>query len=235
MKIAILSDIHGNIFALDAVIKEIHKKNVDRVFFLGDLMGYYYHPKQVYQKLLELKATIILGNHEQLLFDCVDGKIQLDQLRNLYGSGHRIALEEFTTSEIEILRCLPESHIEIIEGVSIACYHGTPFEKNFYLYPDTDREIFSKCDIGVDFVFVGHSHYPFIAQLNNSTLINVGSIGQSRVAGGIASWCLLDLRQRVIEMQATPYSTKVLLNLVEKNDPDIVYLSKILKRGINED
>ena len=100
MRIAILSDIHGNFFALEAVIKQIHNMQVDRIYFLGDLLGYYYEPKKVYQKLREINAIMILGNHEQMLFDCIDGKINIEHLTSKYGSGHKIALEQLSSSEI---------------------------------------------------------------------------------------------------------------------------------------
>lgn len=235
MRIAILSDIHGNVFALNAVMKEIHQMQIDRVYFLGDMVGYYYHPKEVFQKLQELKATLILGNHEQLLFDCLDGKVEANFLRTRYGSGHKMALEQFSIAEIEVLRSLPEQHIETLMGISIACFHGSPFDKNFYLYPDADQSVLSKCVTNADFTFVGHSHYPFVAQLPNGTLVNVGSVGQSRKKGGLASWCVLNLENRIIEMQSTHYDVKPLLDLVEKNDPTILYLSSILKRGLDEE
>jgi hypothetical protein len=70
--------------------------------------------------------------------------------------------------------------------------------------------------------------------MSKGFLVNVGSVGQSRKRGGIANWCLLNLKNRVIEMQSTPYNVNSLLNLVNKYDPDITYLSSILKRGIND-
>ena len=72
MKIAILSDIHGNIFALDAVLEKVLQAEVDRIIFLGDFTGYYYHSREVFDRLNELSATMILGNHEHMLFDCAD-------------------------------------------------------------------------------------------------------------------------------------------------------------------
>lgn len=235
MRIAVLSDIHGNVFALDAVINQMQQKQIKRVFFLGDLMGYYYHPKLVYQKLNEIKATLILGNHEQLLFDCLDGLISIDNLRIKYGSGHKMAIGQFSSTEIDELRKLPNFHLETIEDVSIACYHGSPFDKDYYLYPDTAQEVFHKCDTGADFTFVGHSHYPFIVQMPHGLLVNVGSVGQSRKLGGVANWCLLNLNNRVIEMQSTPYNVDPLLDFVNKYDSDIDYLSNILKRGVNKE
>ncbi len=234
MKIAVLSDIHGNICALEAVLGKIAQIGVDRIIFLGDFTGYYYHSKEVFDRLVELDATIILGNHEHMLFDCADGILDAEVLRQKYGSGHKLALRQFTTSELDHVRKLPDYHLETINDFSIGCFHGSPFDPNFYLYPDVSPDILSRCNIGVDFVFVGHSHYPFITNLRHGILVNVGSVGQSRIAGGLASWCLWDAESGAYELQTTCYDTQLLLELIDHYDPDIDYLSKVLKRSVNE-
>jgi putative phosphoesterase len=230
LKIAVLSDVHGNIFALEAVLKKIEQIGVDRIIFLGDFTGYYYHSRNVFDRLNELDATMILGNHEHMLFDCVDGILDAEILRQKYGSGHKLALKQFTASELNHIRKLPNYHLENINNFSIACFHGSPFDPNFYLYPDASSDILSKCNIGVDFIFVGHSHYPFITKLEYGILVNVGSVGQSRIAGGIASWCLFDANKGTFDLQSTYYDTQHLLGLINHYDPDIDYLSKVLKR-----
>lgn len=235
MRIAVLSDVHGNIFALEAVLKKIAELEVERIIFLGDFTGYYYHPKEAFDMLNELGTTMILGNHEHMLFDCADGILDAKELRKKYGSGHILALQQFTPLEIDYLRKLPDFHQETINDISIGCYHGSPFDPSFYLYPDSSTEILSKCDIGFDYVFVGHSHHPFIAPLDKGTLVNVGSVGQSRIKGGIASWCLFDTNRGELELQSTCYDTQFLLDLVDHYDSDIDYLSEILKRGIHEE
>ena len=235
MKLAILSDIHGNIFALEAVLEQIEQIGVERIIFLGDFTGYYYHSKEVFERLIQLKATMILGNHEHMLFDCADGILDAEVLRHKYGSGHKLALQQFSNVELDNIKRLPDYHLEIINNFSIGCYHGAPFDPNFYLYPDANSEILSRCDIGIVFIFVGHSHYPFITQLEHGTLVNVGSIGQSRKAGGVASWCLFDIDKCELQLKSTYYDTQNLIKLVDFYDPDIEYLSKILKRGLYEE
>lgn len=232
MKIAVISDIHGNIFALEAVLQDIFDIGVDRIFFLGDLTGYYYHPKEVLYRLIEIKATMILGNHEKLLFDCVDGKLDPNILSLKYGSGHRIALEEFSISDINYLRSLPDFFIENLNDLSIGCFHGSPFNPDFYIYPDASFDILQKCDVGLDLVFVGHSHYPFVIEMDYGKLINVGSVGQSRTNGGVASWCFFDSVLQTVELKSTHYDTQNLLKLVQLYDPEIPYLRNVLKRTI---
>ena len=67
MKIAVLSDIHGNNFALDDVLKECKLENVEKLLILGDIVGYYYHPELVLKMLSEWEYEIIKGNHEVIL------------------------------------------------------------------------------------------------------------------------------------------------------------------------
>ena len=65
MKIGIISDIHGNIAALEAVINDMNKNNIDKIYCLGDLVGYLTHPDEVIQKIKELSIVTLLGNHDE--------------------------------------------------------------------------------------------------------------------------------------------------------------------------
>ena len=66
MKIAILSDIHGNFIALKEVLKQIKKNEIKRLFVLGDQLGYYYQAEEVFKSLQAYNCDIISGNHEKL-------------------------------------------------------------------------------------------------------------------------------------------------------------------------
>ncbi len=231
MKIAIISDIHGNSFALKAVMKEIYRKKIDKIYFLGDFVGYYYHPREVYKILIENNVSMILGNHEHILFDIIKGQIQLSEINKLYGSGHKIALEQFTLKEIAELNLLPNNLEEKIEGISLSFNHGSPFDNNCYIYPDAPIELLNRCDTMASYTFIGHTHYPFVTKLASTILINVGSVGQSRKIGGQASWCILNLKNNILEMQSTPYDVEPLLLLAKKYDSENKYLSEILKRN----
>jgi len=72
MKIAILSDIHGNDTALKAVLMEIDKLGVDKILFLGDYVGYYYTPDIIFDLIKDYDKELIKGNHELLLEQALD-------------------------------------------------------------------------------------------------------------------------------------------------------------------
>ena len=75
MYIAILSDIHANIYALDAVYQDFKNKNVNNILITGDIIGYYYWPKKVLKKLMsDDRVTCIAGNHENILQEVINDR-----------------------------------------------------------------------------------------------------------------------------------------------------------------
>lgn len=110
MRIAILSDIHGNYDALTQVLEECKKCNVEKYIFLGDYVGYYYEPKKVWDKICQLDGVKIKGNHEDLLKDSLSSKARMHQIKKKYGMGHQIAQNQLLEVEIEQLYSLPEKN-----------------------------------------------------------------------------------------------------------------------------
>jgi hypothetical protein len=82
-------------------------------------------------------------------------------------------------------------------------------------------------------VLIGHSHYAFAIKNKNSILLNPGSVGQSRQLGGIANWCIINTENKCFQFFSTDYNVNTLLKEIEQKDPDISYLSEILKRNRN--
>jgi putative phosphoesterase len=231
MKIAVISDVHGNIYALSSVLSVAKHEGADKLLVLGDSCGYYYHADKVMKQLNEWDCTMIRGNHEDLLLMLKNGEIDREFLRKKYGSGHNMALAKLTDVEFDKLTLSPEKLSVEYEGIRIMMCHGSPLDANQYLYPDTNIDILEKCDVeGMDLVLVGHSHYPFIFPNKFSTLVNVGSVGQSRTTGGIASWIMINSRNRTFETRATPYNIEPLEKEVTIVDPDVPYLKNILRR-----
>ncbi|MFM2360571.1 MAG: hypothetical protein RLY16_2564, partial [Bacteroidota bacterium] len=194
MKIAILSDIHGNHYALKAVLDACKKEGVEQLFVLGDLVGYYYNPANVLELLADWPHHLIKGNHEVILQDLSLGKLDATALRLKYGSGHQIALQQLTEAQQNYLYNLPEQLDISTNGVNFQLNHGTPWSIDTYLYPDASSENINRChSVNHDFVLIGHSHYAFCHRGEKSTLINSGSVGQSRQKGGLANWTLVHL------------------------------------------
>ena len=234
MKVAVISDIHGNSYALEQVLKTAQKEKVSKLLVLGDLVGYYYHPDKILDMLSNWDCELIRGNHEDLLAAMLEGHVAESELRIKYGSGHRMAAEKLNATQLDQITKAAVSKKVTINGVHFAMYHGSPWDHDKYLYPDTATETLEQCnDETADFVLIGHSHYAFLHRNTSSTLINVGSVGQSRSMGGVANWTLIDTTNKSIQMKSTPYDTKQLLAEVNQIDPAINYLKEILTRNRN--
>lgn len=231
MKIGIISDIHGNQYALEEVFKDAKKIGIEKFLVLGDIVGYYYHPERILSMLSEWPFEIIKGNHEVILQDLKDGKIDPAILKGKYGSGHEQALKKLNPEQLQWLFSLPVQKTVVTENVTFQLNHGSPWSIDEYLYPDSPVEKLDQCNsLEHDFVLIGHSHYSFSYKCNNSILINCGSVGQSRQKGGQAYWAVVDSENKKFELKATPYDTSKLLNEVKEFDSHIAYSSKVLSR-----
>lgn len=231
MKIAVLSDIHGNYLALDAVLKEVREIGVKWLWVLGDLVGYYYHPDKVIKLLNDWPLDLIQGNHEEILKRAAKDIVFQNKTYWEYGSGINMALKKLTNPQVEKLTKLPWKKMIRIDDLSIVLSHGAPWERDYYIYPDSDRSVLERCCVpGAEFIFLGHTHYPFVFRNDRSTVVNVGSVGQARNQGGIASWAMLDTIGRKVELKTTQYDTTPLVNEAKLIDPHVPYLYKVLLR-----
>lgn len=232
MKIAILSDIHGNASALMEVLNIAKAEGVDKLLVLGDIVGYYYEPNRVLDLLSHWDYDLVRGNHEDILQSIIEDSANIEEINKKYGSAHSQALHQLTGDQLKFLMNLPEQKQIDVDGLSIIMCHGSPWDHNQYLYPNTDTSVLEQCNVpGIDYVFVGHSHYQFEYNTSNTKLINVGSVGQSRKQGGIANWVLLDTKAKEISMKGTRYDVEKVINQVMANDPHHPYLIDILKRN----
>lgn len=231
MKIAVLSDIHGNHFALNEVLLEAEKLEIDHLLVLGDLVGYYYHPDKVIELLSNWSYDLIKGNHEEMLLKILNNVIPLDQITKKYGRGHELAIQKIPDSTIQFLCNLPEKKELFFDGVKILMTHGSPWSSDFYVYPDANNDIISNfisCDY--DFVCFGHTHYSCFFKTEHGVALNPGSVGQSRERGGMAYWAVINTQNKMTQIKATKYDTSQLKMDVLKNDPDILYNYNILDR-----
>ena len=232
MKIAVISDIHGNVDALIEVLKKAKKEGVAHLLVLGDIVGYYYHPDKILEVLSEWSFDLIKGNHEKILEDVITDASLSESIRLKYGSGHQEAIKKLTKEQLAFLKGLPETKSVRFDNTSLLMCHGSPWSNDYYIYPDCEKEVILKCDSAAhDFVLIGHSHYAFAIKNENSVLINPGSVGQSRQTGGKASWCIINTVNRCFQMMSTDYNTENLLSEVKEKDPEITYLTDILKRN----
>lgn len=230
MKLGILSDIHGNLNALMAVLDHCKSEKIEKLIVLGDQMGYYYDVPQVYIELNKWQSIILRGNHEDIFLEYqMMNTEEKHKIHSKYGSSF-----SFLTSPdlIRTINALKRSHTLRLGNDRVLFIHdNTRADYNLYLYPDTDNKILeSELEKEFDYVFVGHSHYSFHFQKEGRHLVNVGSVGQNRKQGGVAEWCIFNTVEKSIFMMKTPYDQKNIVEKIDKYDPNIPYLKAVLNR-----
>lgn len=230
MKLALLADIHGNSLALSAVLNAARLNDVDELLIAGDFVGYYYHPDEILSLLDNWKWTAVSGNHEVMLEQWSKGINHKKTLKK-YGTGIELAYKLLSSKQLEMLVCLPPKRKIQIENYSVLLCHGSPWDQDFYVYPDANTDISQRFfNEKYDVVVYGHTHYSVIWKENNHYVVNPGSVGQPRDRKQGACWALWDTVQHDIKLMRENYDSTPLVNECKKNDPLLPYLSNVLTR-----
>ena len=231
MKFAVLSDIHGNEYALREVLKTVDQLGITQLLLLGDYVGYYYGILQVLEQLSRYEYHAIRGNHEDLLQRALKEPGYLETLDAKYGSAHRQCIHTLPGEQLNYLTGLPAMLDLLLEDTQVLLCHGVPWDIDEYVYPDADEAVISKYDdYSYDFIFFGHTHYSTLFSRGQMQVINPGSVGQSRQKGGMAFWGVLDTAQKKFEQMVTPYQVDQLKQEILSKDPHLGYNHKVLSR-----
>ena len=200
MKIAIISDIHGNTLALDAVLKDIEKEKCDKVFCLGDLAMAGAEPDKTIDKIKDLQNDnflVIQGNTDEMIanFDKIPPATFLDDSFPMINA-LKSDMEIISDSHIHFLKNLDKQKIVDVNGLKILLVHGSPRKNNEDISPDLPLEKVEEIikDTDADIIFCGHTHLPCGYQTNtNQTVINAGSVGRSLTSNAQSCYALLTI------------------------------------------
>ena len=189
MRILVLSDIHANIDALEAI-----DEPCDQVLFLGDAVDYGPEPAACIDWLRERKAMRVRGNHDNAVasrVDCGCGQKYLHLSR---------ASREYMWSVLDDERLAwlgePETSLGLESGDRrILAVHAAPSDNMFkYVTPETsDDELAAEAALTeADIILMGHTHRPFLRRAGGRMMVNVGSAGQPRDGVAMASYAVIE-------------------------------------------
>jgi diadenosine tetraphosphatase ApaH/serine/threonine PP2A family protein phosphatase len=200
--IAVISDIHGNLEALEAVLDDARREAVQSVVCLGDIVGYGADPNGCVERVLaEAKATV-LGNHDAAACDPSLAK----NFNEVARTAIRWTREQLTKPNLDALRALP---YDIVDG-DTRFVHASPDHPPEWHYILTEQEAWNAFEACPESIcFVGHSHVPLRVVLRRGRLVvvdgdvvevgeeerallNVGSVGQPRDGDPRAAYALWD-------------------------------------------
>jgi len=179
MRLALISDIHGNYTALQAVLADIQRERIDSIVCLGDVATNGPEPKRVIAELQKLGCPCILGNHESALLDpmaAVRYQIAPQLLPSLHWT-----LAQLSKSELDYLRAFKATlPVRLDDGATLLCYHASPLSNTDLLFATTPVEELAELLAGnaAQFFAGGHTHLQMLRQYEGMLVINPGSVGQ---------------------------------------------------------
>jgi putative phosphoesterase len=187
MKILILSDIHANIEALEAI-----NEDYDYLFCLGDLVDYGPSPVECIEFIRRGANVVIRGNHDNAVAFRADCKCS-EAYKQMSIKTRELMWKILEEKDITYLGSLPSNKVLEIDGVKFFLIHAAPTDNLFkYLPPDSPDYIWRQELEGVDadFLLLGHTHISMIKRIEKTTVINPGSVGQSKDVPARASYAV---------------------------------------------
>jgi diadenosine tetraphosphatase ApaH/serine/threonine PP2A family protein phosphatase len=209
MLLAIVSDIHGNLEALDTVLADIERRKPDAMVCLGDFVGYGASPNPCIERLRPLIEAAVMGNHD----DAAIGRTALEGFNHEAARAARWTAEELTPAHHEYLGALPMA----VAWRGAHLVHASPSEPEAWHYVLSPAEAdFEMRSFPGDLCFIGHSHYPgtFVSDGYRSLytrqtkvalepgrryIVNVGSVGQPRDGDPRAAYMIWNDTDRTLE------------------------------------
>jgi putative phosphoesterase len=198
MRIAIFSDIHGNRHALERTLPDIEAQRPERVYCLGDLVGYGAHPNEVTERVAEGRFPTVMGNYDDGVgYDRDECGCAYREARDQELGQQSLAWTKAHTSAENkaFLRALvPEIRFEV-DGTRVLLVHGSPRRMNEYLFEDRAISSFERLakSSNADVIMFGHTHMPYTKTVDGVLFVNAGSVGKPKDGDPRACWVLLDV------------------------------------------
>ncbi len=228
MKIGVISDIHANLPALESVLSEFDEQGISEILCAGDLVGYYPYPNQVLKIVSSRNIKSIRGNHDEAILTKMP-----QNYNNIATTTLNWTRKKITGRSKEILKQVPVERVEKYGPLSIYMVHGSPCHPlTEYIYPeDIDREFVSDNLLKApDFLVVGHTHQQFSKKIDETIVLNPGSVGQPRDRDSTAAYAVIDTEFGSATLYRTAYNmSETQDKLIEENLPK--ELAKRLTEG----
>jgi len=214
MRLATISDIHGNIHALRAVLDDIGQQAIDQLYCLGDLVGYGAYPNEVIELIRKHHIPTIMGNYDDGVgFDKEEcGCAYTDEkMRRLGLLSVEWSKEHVTAENKAYLRWLL-SYIRLdCQGRRFLLVHGSPRRINEYVYEDRATKSLSRIAqaADADVLVMGHTHLPYVKEVDGVLFVNDGSVGKPKDGDNRAAYAIYDIGDELtVSIQRVAYDVQ---------------------------
>ena len=225
-KIAVISDVHANVFALSEFIDRVEGE-VEKIYCCGDILGYYPYYDETLALFEKYKIVSIQGNHDKY----ITGLLAPQRPNEMLASSIFYGKKQLSEKTKKTICGLPDILKFKTAGVELSIFHGLFDDCEACLCEDNlgvffqNRENLPQVS---DFNFFGHTHVPFIKEINGKTFINVGSLGYPR--DGAPAYVIVDLENKLARKFNFQYLTEKLKRDIEARKYDAAYTRMLLGR-----
>lgn len=247
MKIAVISDIHSNIYALDSVLADIETKGVDMTVCTGDLVGYGTRPNEVIETLKKNKILTIMGNYDDAIgnlkivcgCDYPDPKDAEKAGLSMHFTG-----QTTTKENKEYLKNLPKELIFTFDNKTIRFVHGSTRLINEYLKENSKEADEVMSELVENILVCGHTHIPYAKHYGEKLLINAGSVGKPKTGNPNANYVIIDIKNEdeiskttssveaeIIEVE---YDFEKMANEIEENEILPNDFARLIREGVSK-
>lgn len=203
MKIAVISDVHGNLEALKAALENIEKSKVDTIVCLGDLVGYGPYPNEAVELIREQRIMNILGNYDAAVLEEKFNYIRDNEVNKFCMPW---AAKELKEENRAYLSSLPRQIVLEFENKKIYFVHGSVRTINEYLKEDS-RE--AKEVMGIfegDILVCAHTHIPYKKFYGSKLLLNDGSIGKPKIGRPNGTYLIINIDKEKVESEIVEFT-----------------------------
>ncbi len=234
-RVAVVTEIHGNLPALEAARRAIDSIGVEATYCGGDLVGYGPHPNEVCRLIEQRGIPTIYGNYDYAigrdLEDC--GCAYRDQHdRELGQRSVDWTLEHTDRHSKDFMRALPFDLRFEVGGRRVRLVHGSPRKVNEYLFADKPARTFERIAAGADcdVLVFGHTHQPWVAEYGGVLFVNCGSVGKPKDGDPRAAFALLGTGHDGVtaRIERVKYDAKRVAREVEEAGLPAEYAEKLV-------
>lgn len=208
MKIAVISDIHANIYALMTVLEDIDDERVDTIICLGDLVGYGPHPNEVVSTIRRRNILCIKGNYDSSV---VDNEYSFIRENPINSFSMPWAVNELREENRIYLDNLPSTLSLNISGKNILFVHGSPNKINEYMLEDGENTAEIMNSLKEDILVCAHTHLPCAKEFGNKLFVNCGSVGKPKIGRPNPTYCIINITKSngvQVKTKEVTYETK---------------------------
>lgn len=237
MRLAFISDVHGNAVALEAVLEDIRRRNVDKIYVLGDLCYRGPEPKRSLELIQSLDTEVIKGNADEWVVRGVRAGEVPDQVLEMMSRERDWTLSELEPADVDYLNNLPTQLNGEVGGSSFFAFHATPDSLFEIVQPDSSEEHLKnkfQFRMDCDIYLYAHIHRPYIRYFGGKVVINIGSVGLPFDGLAKSSYAIVEMENGNVRtsIERVEYDVEKVVQLyTDKGYPNAAKMIEVVRQG----